>query len=203
MTTAEVLADLARIKPPPVALAVFVDGVAEPKRVPIPNVRKRWARIASVLDQLPWLAIEARDKADGVLMTWKADGDDLPPAGAGAGLTIREREIADVVLSSFKQAHAMFLGMFGSLLGSIRTQMESMTQTSRHLTTSYEKLLVVQRQTLELQATQAPAAGPADDDDDDGMGQLLGVVKALAEREREPAKDGNPPRPPPKKRPER
>ena len=195
MTTAEVLADLARIKPPPVALAVFVDGVAEPKRVPIPNVRKRWARIASVLDQLPWLAIEARDKADGVLMTWKADGDDLPPSGAGAGLTIREREIAEVVLSSFKQAHAMFLG-------SIRTQMESMTTTSRHLTASYEKLLVVQRQTLELQATQAPAADPTDDDDD-GMGQLLGVVKALAEREREPAKDGNPPRPPPKKRPER
>lgn len=194
MTGDQVVAELARIKPPPASLAVYVDGVAEPKRVPIPNVRKRWARVAAVVEQLPWLVIEAHDKQGGLVGgPWKSDDDGAPPPAVGAGLTIREREIAEVVLASFKQAHAMFLGMFGSLLGSVKTQMEAMTATSRHLTTSYERLMVVQRQTLELQSQGAP---PAADDDDDGMAQLLGIVETLAKREQGapgPPKNGNPP----------
>lgn len=203
MTGDQVVAELARIKPPPASLAVYVDGVAEPKRVPIPNVRKRWARVAAVIDQLPWSAIEAHDKQGGLVGgPWKSDDEGAPPPGA-AGLTIREREIADVVLLSFKQAHTMFLGMFGALLSSVKTQMDAMSATSRHMTASYERLMVVQRQALELQAAPPPAAPP--DDDDDGMAHLLGIVETLARREQAQAapppaptpKNGNPRKKPP------
>lgn len=183
-TTDDVMPALRNLKPVPTALLVWCAGDDEPKRVAVANVRNRWARVAAVLAQLEWRRIEAHDKAGGVLGAYALDDDGAgdAPAASGAGLTIREREIGDLVLLSFKQAHAMFTGMFGSLLASVRGQMESMTTTQRQLTASYERMLVVQRETMQLQAG-------ADGGDDSG---LADVVKTLVQREalqREARKD--------------
>lgn len=196
----DITADLQRVKPVPAALLVYCDGVAEPKRVAVPNVRKRWSRLSTVLDQLPWLVIEAIDKAGGVLATWRRDDDDGAPPPVVGGLTIREREIGELVLSAFKQSHGMFLGMFGSLLQATKAQMEQMGAAGRQLTSSYERLMVVQRQTLELQQ----GSGREGEGDDDGGGGLADVVRALVTRElagkapaaapaAAPVKNGNPP----------
>lgn len=176
-TIDDVLPSLRNLKPVPTALMVWCAGDDEPKRVAVANVRNRWARVAAVLAQLEWRRIEAHDKAGGVLgaYTLDDDGADAATAPAAGGLTIREREIGDLVLLSFKQAHAMFTGMFGSLLASVRGQMESMTTTQRQLTASYERMLVVQRETMQLQAGATEGGG-----DDSG---LADVVRTLVERE--------------------
>lgn len=179
--TDDVLHALRNLKPAPAALLVTCAGDDAPKRVAVANVRNRWSRVGAVLGQLDWRHVEAHDKAGGVLGAWSSDddGDALGGAPAAGGLTIREREIGDLVLLSFKQAHAMFTGMFGSLLASVRGQMESMTTTQRQLTASYERMLVVQRETMQLQA------GAADDGDDSG---LADVVRTLVAREAREAK---------------
>lgn len=176
-TTDDVMPALRNLKPVPTALLVWCAGDDEPKRVAVANVRNRWARVAAVLAQLEWRRIEAHDKAGGVLGAYALDDDGAgdAPAASGAGLTIREREIGELVLLSFKQAHAMFTGMFGSLLASVRGQMESMTTTQRQLTASYERMLVVQRETMQLQAGATEGGG-----DDSG---LADVVRTLVERE--------------------
>ena len=180
-TTDDVLPALRNLKPVPTALLVWCAGDDAPKRVAVANVRNRWSRVGAVLAQLEWRRIEAHDKAGGVLGAYTLDDEDaaLGAPAAGGGLTIREREIGELVLLSFKQAHAMFTGMFGSLLASVRGQMESMTTTQRQLTASYERMLVVQRETMQLQA------GAADDGDDSG---LADVVRTLVAREAREAK---------------
>lgn len=174
-TIDDVIPSLRNLKPVPTALLVWCAGDDAPKRVAVANVRNRWARVGAVLAQLDWRRIEAHDKAGGVLGAYTLD-DDAPDATAPSvgGLTIREREIGELVLLSFKQAHAMFTGMFGSLLASVRGQMESMTTTQRQLTASYERMLVVQRETMQLQAAAEPEG------DDSG---LADVVRTLVERE--------------------
>jgi hypothetical protein len=171
---ADLVIALQRVKPVPTTLLVSLEGEDEPKRIAVPNVRKRWHRVEAVLEQLRWRSVEALDKAGNVLAVLSAEEDSGPsPAStSSAGLTIREREIADVVLLSFKQAHHMFMGMFGTLLGSINKQLEGNAQVSRNLTASYERLLHVQRETMEI------AAGEAGDDS--GLGQ---VVQMLVTRE--------------------
>lgn len=173
---ADLVIALQRVKPVPTTLLVSLEGEDEPKRIAVPNVRKRWHRVEAVLEQLRWRSVEALDKAGNVLAVLSAEDDSgpssAPTSGTAAGLTIREREIADVVLLSFKQAHHMFMGMFGTLLASINKQLEGNAQVSRNLTASYERLLHVQRETIEL------AAGEASDDS--GLGQ---VVQALVARE--------------------
>lgn len=174
-TTDDVMPALRNLKPVPTALLVWCAGDDEPKRVAVANVRNRWARVAAVLAQLEWRRIEAHDKAGGVLGAYALDDDGAgdAPAASGAGLTIREREIGELVLLSFKQAHAMFQGMFGSLISSVRGQLESMTATQRQLTTSYERLMLVQRETMHLQAGEAGG-------DDSGLAE---VVRTLVQRE--------------------
>lgn len=175
-TTDDVMPALRNLKPVPTALLVWCAGDDEPKRVAVANVRNRWARVAAVLAQLEWRRIEAHDKAGGVLGAYALDDDgaDVATAPAAGGLTIREREIGELVLLSFKQSHAMFTSMFGSLLASVRGQMESMATTQRQLTASYERMLVVQRETMQLQA------GASEGGDDSG---LADVVRTLVERE--------------------
>lgn len=182
-TIDDVLPSLRNLKPVPTALLVWCAGDDAPKRVAVANVRNRWSRVAAVLQQLDWRRIEAHDKAGGVLGAYTLD-DDAPDATAPSvgGLTIREREIGELVLLSFKQAHAMFTGMFGSLLASVRGQMESMTTTQRQLTASYERMLVVQRETMQLQAGATEGGG-----DDSG---LADVVRTLVEREARKSVDG-------------
>lgn len=171
---ADLVIALQRVKPVPTTLLVSLEGEDEPKRIAVPNVRKRWHRVEAVLEQLRWRSVEALDKAGNVLAVLSAEEDSgpAPASTSSAGLTIREREIADVVLLSFKQAHHMFMGMFGTLLGSINKQLEGNAQVSRNLTASYERLLHVQRETMEI------AAGEAGDDS--GLGQ---VVQMLVTRE--------------------
>jgi hypothetical protein len=171
---ADLVIALQRVKPVPTTLLVSLEGEDEPKRIAVPNVRKRWHRVEAVLEQLRWRSVEALDKAGNVLAVLSAEEDSgpAPASTSSAGLTIREREIADVVLLSFKQAHTMFMGMFGTLLGSINKQLEGNAQVSRNLTASYERLLHVQRETMEI------AAGEAGDDS--GLGQ---VVQMLVTRE--------------------
>lgn len=171
---ADLVIALQRVKPVPTTLLVSLEGEDEPKRIAVPNVRKRWHRVEAVLEQLRWRSVEALDKAGNVLAVLSAEEDSgpAPASTSSAGLTIREREIADVVLLSFKQAHHMFMGMFGTLLGSINKQLEGNAQVSRNLTASYERLLHVQRETMEI------AAGEAGDDS--GLGQ---VVQMLVARE--------------------
>ena len=175
-TTDDVMPALRNLKPVPTALLVWCAGDDEPKRVAVANVRNRWARVAAVLAQLEWRRIEAHDKTGGVLGAYALDDDgaDVATAPAAGGLTIREREIGELVLLSFKQSHAMFTSMFGSLLASVRGQMESMATTQRQLTASYERMLVVQRETMQLQA------GASEGGDDSG---LADVVRTLVERE--------------------
>lgn len=183
-TIDDVLPALRNLKPVPTALLVWCAGDDAPKRVAVANVRNRWARVGQVLAQLDWRRIEAHDKAGGVLGAYALDDDDAADASAPSvgGLTIREREIGDLVLLSFKQAHAMFTGMFGSLLASVRGQMESMTTTQRQLTASYERMLVVQRETMQLQA------GASESGDDSG---LADVVRTLVEREARKSADAD------------
>lgn len=172
-----VITPLRNLKPVPTALLVWCAGDDAPKRVAVANVRNRWQRVGAVLAQLQWRRIEAHDKAGGVLGAYSLDDDDGADVDAptsGNGLTIRERELGELVLRSFKQAHDMFQGMFGSLLTSVRGQLESMTATQRQLTASYERLMVVQRETMHLQA------GATEGGDDSG---LADVVRTLAERE--------------------
>jgi hypothetical protein len=183
-TIDDVLPSIRSLKPVPTALLVWCAGDDAPKRVALPNVRNRWARVGAVLAKLDWRRIEAHDKAGGVLGAYALDDDDAADASAPSvgGLTIREREIGDLVLLSFKQSHAMFTSMFGSLLASVRGQMESMATTQRQLTASYERMLVVQRETMQLQAGATEAGG------DDGG--LADVVRTLVEREARKSVDG-------------
>lgn len=169
--------ELPRLRPVPAALLVYAGDDAPARRVAVPGARKRWSQLARVLDGMAWESVEAVDASGAVLGVWRRGGDDAPAVAAAPGLTIRERELAQLVLTAFRESHQMFQGMFGSLLTAVRSQLEQTTQAGRQLTSSYEQLLVVQRQTMQLAASESA-------DDGDGEGSGLGeVVQALVARE--------------------
>lgn len=156
-------------------LLVAVEGEDEPRRLAVPNVRNRWQRIDAVLAQLRWTTIDARDKSGGTLAMLQAESDDVPPpalssSAAGAGVTIRERDLVELTMSAYDRGARAAQESADRALGraersltmvaeSITAQLEMMTQATRAVVGQYSEALTLQR-TL----TAGPAAAAGEDE---------------------------------------
>jgi hypothetical protein len=61
-------------------LLVHVDGEDEPRRIPVPDVRRRWERVMAVVGELQWTKVEAQDKKGGLLFLHRRGPADEEPA---------------------------------------------------------------------------------------------------------------------------
>ncbi len=194
--TAEALLALAKLRPVPHHLRVYV-GDDEPITVAVANVRKRWQRIASVLEPLDWHQIDARDKSGSILATYRtADEpeplDSLQVDATAGGATIREVQLAQTIVQAMQlgaklatdaadkavQRHA---ATFRALADGMRGQLEALQSGSRAAVGQYQQALVVQR---ELLTAVRDASG--DEGEGEGLGALAPLIAAVAAHAKKP-----------------
>ena len=189
-TTDELLAALAKLKPVPDHLKVWLDGDDEARTVKITNTRKRWHRVGGVLASLDWHTVEARDKAGAVLATFRDAGEPSPTdevqidATAG-GVTIRELQLLQMLQGAFnsgarvateaaEKAVARHAATFRALGEGVRAQLDALTQGSRIATAQYQQALLVQREVL-------TAGGGVEASDAGGLAALAPLLAAVAQ----------------------
>lgn len=196
--TAAVVEALAKLEPIPSHLLVSLEGGEEAKRISVPNVRKRWVRVAKVLDALPWATVEAQDKSGGTLAIIRAQ-DDTPAAPPpftpaampdGGGVTLRERELLETMAAVEDRAVVRMLQAQEAAFGRIATtlqrmtdavaaQLEMVTASTRAVSAQVTEALTLQRQ-LTVQ-------GGEDDDGPHGieaMAPLLEMVRQHSQSRR-------------------
>lgn len=187
----DLIGKLQQLKPIPHSLLVQVEGDEPSKVVAVPNVRNRWRRIASVLEQIRWVAVEARDKSGATLAVLRDDREDAAPSTIGTdagGVTLREAQLIELVTASNDRACARVLEagekasqryerMFASLIAGVRSQLETIAVGQRLATAQYHQALGIQQQLL------VDARDRREDDDDpeaNPLGPLLEVVGKLS-----------------------
>jgi len=166
-------------------LLVTVEGEDEPRKLAVSNVRNRWQRIDTVLAQLRWTLIDARDKSGATLGLLRAEEDDASPvatpSSGGAGVTIRERELVELTMAAYDRGARAAQESADRALGraekslvlvsdSIAAQLEVMSQATRAVVGQYSEALTLQR-TLTAGAAPAP-----DDAGADMLPALLGMM---------------------------
>lgn len=179
-------------------LIVTIEGEDEPRRLAVPNIRNRWQRVDNVLAQLRWTTIDARDKSGATLGLLKVADDDAPAsaplAASGHGITIRERELCDLMLTAVDRGARAAQESADRALGraersltlvaeGITAQLEMMSAATRAVVGQYSEALTLQR-TL----TAGPAA------DGDALAPLLALMaRGLPVKAAAPPKNGAPP----------
>jgi hypothetical protein len=185
-------------------LIVTIEGEDEPRRLAVPNIRNRWQRVDNVLAQLRWTTIDARDKSGATLGLLKVADDDAPAAAAaplaasGHGITIRERELCDLMLTAVDRGARAAQESADRALGraersltlvaeGITAQLEMMSAATRAVVGQYSEALTLQR-TL--------TAGPAPAADGDALAPLLALMaRGLPVKAAAPPKNGAPKKP--------
>ena len=178
----DLVAELQRLQPIPTTLRVTIDGEAEPRRIAVPNVRKRWSRIAATLAALPpWTLVEACAKDGSVIHAMRPDADAVPTVdGASAGgVTVREAELVRLVLEAQRQRDEAHRAMFGTLFRGVEQSLSIVALTMRQMAVSTEHRLTAVERTYQLQAPP-----PRRDDDDDeapgGLEAIAPLIQAMA-----------------------
>lgn len=173
---------LSKLKPVPRTLRVTVDDDDTPRKVAVPNVRRRWERVARVLEGLKWRSVEAVDGQGATLAVVQCEDD--PPedeAPTGKGITLRELELIQQVRAAFVDGarltrEAMSEALKGqrdanlAIVAATRATAEVAQATSRHTL----RMVEASRETA-----QAPSA------DDDGLGTMLSIADRMLGREAE------------------
>lgn len=172
----DLVSELQRLQPIPTTLRVTIDGEPEPRRVAVPNVRKRWARIATTLAALPpWTLVEACAKDGSVIHAMRPDADAVPTVDGASpgGVTVREAELVRLVLEAQRQRDDAHRSMFATLFRGVEQSLSIVALTMRQMAVSTEHRLTAVERTYQL------APPPRRDDDDDAPGGLEAIAPLI------------------------
>jgi len=174
--------DLANLKPIPHHLIVTVEGEEQPRRIAVPQVRRRWSRLDAVLSKLVWLEIDARDKDGATIALLRRPDEAAAPAPvelSGAGVTIRERELLEFCAAQSERTVNLVMQAQHQAVEQQRGLLNDLTQTVqqslRMLNLTHEAVL-----RSSVAAAQINAGNHGGDDDSSGMEIIAPLVGMMA-----------------------
>lgn len=172
---------LSKLKPVPRLLRVTVDDDDTPRKVAVPNVRRRWERVARVLEGMRWRSVEALDGQGATLAVVQCEdepaAEDAP--SSGGGLNLRELELVQQVRAAFVDGARLTREAMSEALKGQRDANLAIVAATR---ATAEVAQATSRQTLRMVEASRESA-PAGGEDDDGLGTMLRVADRMMDRE--------------------
>lgn len=173
----QLAATLGRYKPS--AVTAFVGD--EPRKVHIPNVRKRWVRVVASLQSIgAWSKVELLDKSGALMHTI----DNAEPAGdlVDIPMTARTAELQGlltIVLKAQREAMAFKNEETQGLFRAMSEMQREQTQAVKALTGLYQEQLKVVRETEQERTSAMVEAAQAAAQDGDQMKQFMEALPLI------------------------
>lgn len=163
----------------PAFLDVDVNG--ETKRLGVPAHRNKWTRLRATIDNLgPWTRIECLDKAKSVVAVIdnphaQAAGEleDLDGDDDGTGVTMREKELVQLVLKGQDMALARHEKLLATLLESHVKLLDLVSKRLTSLESSYSENFEL------LQDSLKEAARAVNEDGNEEESQAMKLALAM------------------------
>jgi hypothetical protein len=148
----------------PAMLDVEVSG--ETKRLAVPAHRNKWTRLRATIDNLgPWTRIECLDKAKSVIAVIDNDErpagelEDLDDGGSDDGVTLREKELLQLMLKSQDVALARHEKLLSTLLDSHVKLLDLVSKRLTSLEGAYAENFEILQDALKEAARGADGSG--------------------------------------------
>ena len=157
----KLLSTLRRVSPTQV---VAYDSEDTPRKIAVPNRRKRWDTVVNTIEARPWVRVELQDKSGAVLAYVENDGpatglEELSDGGSAGPLAVQK--YLHIMLEAQKVALGYRDKEHTSLLAGVTEVMKTQTEAIKQLAQLYQAQVSVAADVAAMQAA-AEAGGDMD-----------------------------------------